>query len=608
MKKRLFLKSIKQFRIKKIFTKNFLIIILLIMVSVVINSLNFYFKINDAVINEISNNTIYSISRVKDVCDSILKSTEILATNMNIQDHVLFYTITDDEDTYKKYELEINKTARMYTFVQDYLDSIYIYSKSCNRIVSNREIAPSDMFKDIGWLDSPRAPDAPVTLISRLKDNVYPRLITVIRDITYGDVIGDESANNIITGTIAVNINAKKLGQMINTAKLENLFILDSKGEIIYSTNEPDSMLSETAVAKEFFHKPTGYTDTINLNGSAMIISVLDSNYYGMKYISLVPATNYSEMLGQTIKYTLENILFAVLIGLLITLIISYKTYQPIAYIKKMLASEAADENDVQITEGELQFIAKNISKSLTRNRQMEDELEKHLSALNKSTFATLQAQINPHFLYNTLENINWLAVKLTNSENKVSATILSLAKMLRYTLDNDGYLVSLEHEVEHTLQYIEILKIRYPDMFTVNWNINENILSYKTIRLLLQPLLENAIQHGIRPKDTFGTIDINGRLSDDNIIIEVIDDGRGMSEDAIRALNIQLEKQLISNSKNIGIKNINQRIKLVFGDKCGLAAARRTDGKTGLIIRLTFYAVNQNFEKPPFGNSENIT
>jgi len=176
-----------------------------------------------------------------------------------------------------------------------------------------------------------------------------------------------------------------------------------------------------------------------------------------------------------------------------------------------------------------------------------------------------LQAQINPHFLYNTLDTVNWLAVK--HNVPEISKIVNSLASILRYSINKGNDVTTVDKELKHVESYITIQKIRFKDKFEVSFNIDKRILHYKTIKLILQPLVENAIIHGIETYEGKGKILINGYLDGEKIVFEVINNGNPIDLDLVN----KLLDSPSEDKDSYGIQNVNERIKLYYGEEYGL-------------------------------------
>ena len=184
-----------------------------------------------------------------------------------------------------------------------------------------------------------------------------------------------------------------------------------------------------------------------------------------------------------------------------------------------------------------------------------------------KSELMALQAQINPHFLYNTLDSIIWMAEWGKNKE--VVLMTSSLAKLLRQSISNQNELVRVEDEVAYTTSYLTIQKMRYKDKLEYEILVDPEILNYKVAKLILQPLVENAIYHGIKYKEGKGKVLVEGFLRDEELILRITDDGIGMSEEKMAHL---FEKRETDSRKNsVGVLNVHERIRLYYGKDYGL-------------------------------------
>lgn len=208
------------------------------------------------------------------------------------------------------------------------------------------------------------------------------------------------------------------------------------------------------------------------------------------------------------------------------------------------------------------------------------------ISLLDKAQNKALQSQMNPHFLYNTLEAINWTTIDLTNGQNDASDMITQLSNMLRYSLDGEQF-ASLEDEVECCKTYIEIMKTRYKDRIEAEWLIQEDIKACKIMKLTLQPIIENAIYHGIKPKRMKGVIRISCELHRETLMIIVTDNGVGMSKDEVTKINNKINNKYLLKKEGIGMYNVNQRLKILYGDAYGIKVVSERNKGTSVTIKL---------------------
>lgn len=164
---------------------------------------------------------------------------------------------------------------------------------------------------------------------------------------------------------------------------------------------------------------------------------------------------------------------------------------------------------------------------------------------------------------------------------------ISALARLLRSALQRTSYLVTVEEELESAKQFIKILELRYQDKLKTVWDIKPEVLPCKMVKLSLQPLLENAVNHGLRSKRYEGVITISGDLIHDTVVISVEDDGVGMEEEQRRKMNDHLKEEYQFDDRHVGIRNVNQRMKLLFGEKYGVVVG--PGKKHGLAVTLVF-------------------
>lgn len=195
-----------------------------------------------------------------------------------------------------------------------------------------------------------------------------------------------------------------------------------------------------------------------------------------------------------------------------------------------------------------------------------------------------MQSQINPHFLYNTLDMINWLSLK--NSTGEVNSAVRALANFYRLSLSGGKDIVTIADELKHVSYYLQIQNIRFGDKIKSVIDVDKDVLEYSIPKITLQPIVENAIHHGILEKpDKTGVITVKGRKIENTIIITVSDDGIGIPEENLKS--IMLYESLSKTGSSYGIKNINERIKLIYGNDYGLNCTSVYGKGTTVEIRL---------------------
>ena len=220
------------------------------------------------------------------------------------------------------------------------------------------------------------------------------------------------------------------------------------------------------------------------------------------------------------------------------------------------------------------------------KEEKLRIEMEKSIKDIE---LKALHYQINPHFINNTLGSINMYAISLLGKKNDISEMVRALSTMLRISLENTDTIISLKDELKHAELYLSIEMRRFPDKFDVIWNMGEDIMECKIVKIVLQPLIENAIYHGIKNLTDKGTIVIEGKKLDELLLISVSDDGLGMQKEEVQRLNDAFRNEAIKESRHIGLVNVNQRLGLYFGDEYGVKVYSEEMVGTKVTIKIPY-------------------
>ena len=217
----------------------------------------------------------------------------------------------------------------------------------------------------------------------------------------------------------------------------------------------------------------------------------------------------------------------------------------------------------------------------VVRIQKLMEKVRQEEITLRKTELKALQAQINPHFLYNTLDAIAWLCEDGRSQDAEDMVT--SLAKLFRISISKGHELITIEKEIQHAESYLRIQKFRYKNQFTYHFDVDEECLGYLCNKITLQPIIENAIYHGINRMVDEGEILIEVHQDQDDIILAVEDNGVGMTEEQCQ----EIMKKERGDRTGIGIKNVNDRIKIYFGEEYGLSITSELDEGTRVTIRM---------------------
>lgn len=259
--------------------------------------------------------------------------------------------------------------------------------------------------------------------------------------------------------------------------------------------------------------------------------------------------------------------------------LVSYENVNAAANMMYIVANHIVEKGLASIYQDELN--KKNIE--LLKQTKIRSELEK---ALKNAELKALQSQLNPHFLFNVLNTIGRLA--LVEGAVKTEETVYSFSEMLRYTLKKSTKMVTLKDALNYIEKYLSIQKIRFPDRLKYIIDIPDHVLDIKMPFMTLQPFVENAVNHGIEPKKEGGYVNIRGKIVGEDLVIEIEDNGIGMSENEIKMiLGQETEHDIRTNSTGIGIKNVNNMLINCFGDEYGIDIMSKKGKGTTVKIKI---------------------
>lgn len=557
--------NIRHFKFNSIFLRTFLFITVLTVIPFIVLSIMFYSNTLKNIREEITLENSYIFDNSVNIIDRTLMEVDTLTSSLASNESTQLYTINNvSTDSFKT----ISRLAKTLPIIYRYIDSIYIYSEPTDTVIMDNNSIPLSDLSDTDWISAYHAVTSPKgTIIPRSKNNVYPQLITIIKPI----YVADEKKGAIIMNINAQSIYNSMLYQQYKDGRLFFLVNADNKiiisSELSYFNTYPDDIGLNTLTIES-----NPKNSVYEINDKNYVVLSGDSTISDYKYISAYPLELYEHKLS-TMKLQIIGILLLLMIIIFIlAYVASVRSYSPLNEIISFLDNSQPPADSIEEEDkNELMYIINSIQTHINDKTKMAEILEERMKLLRKSQYDMLQTQINPHFLYNTLETINWMAYNMSNSENPVSKSLINLASFFRNTLTS-GYFVSIENEIKYTKEYVNILALRYGDLFDIEWDIDESILSYTIIKICLQPIIENAVYHGIKQKNDKGLIKIKGLCDDNNIILIVSDDGVGIEKNALDELNKTLSETSFTNEKShIGLSNVNQRIKIIFGDSYGI-------------------------------------
>ena len=425
-------------------------------------------------------------------------------------------------------------------------------------------------------------------------ENSYSWVISLSRAV---EVTDEGKATQAL---LLINLNYRYFEETFSNVNLGNggyVYLTNDRGDIIWHPKQNE-------IYSGRFNEDNKYAATLkdgitveNLSGKNLTLNVRTIGYTGWKLVGVTP----SAALGvDGIKFRFFVLFVADLFLFLLAMInafISDKISNPIKSLDGSVREIESGNLDVEIVPSgsyEVEHLGKSIKNMLGRIKVLMSDLVAEHNAKRKSEFDTLQSQINPHFLYNTLDIIVWM-IENENSDKAVNI-VTALAKFFRISLSKGKNIITVKDEVEHVRNYLMIQNMRFKNRFEYSIDVDEKVLSYSSLKLMLQPLVENAIYHGMEFMDGDGEIDVKVFKEDNSLYFTITDNGLGMSEDMVETL---LSKDFVSSKKGsgIGVKNVNERIKLYFGSEYGLKVESEPDEGTKITIHLPAVVYGENDE-----------
>lgn len=384
-------------------------------------------------------------------------------------------------------------------------------------------------------------------------------------------------------GVLLVDMDYSAISRLMKQINTQNngqyYYLCDNNGEIIYHTRQ---MQIDNGLFSESSKKAAAYKDGVYdefFEGEHRKVIVNTISYTGWKLVGVIPYSVFTHGMFD-VRY------FIVLLILLMTMmlgvagrVVSVKMSSPILKLNaSVLEYEAGEKPEIYIG-GSMEI--RHLGDSIQRSYEQIDSLMRKIvleqTERRKSELDALQSQINPHFLYNALDSIVWMIEDEKNDE--AVFMISQLAKLFRISLSKGSTIISIRDELQHAQSYMNIQKIRYKNSFTFTQDVDPVIYSFCTVKLILQPILENAINYGVRgmDEDDGGEIKVIGRKQDGNVILSVTDNGIGMSEEEVRFL-LTDNGRVHKHGSGVGLVNINNRIQLLFGKEYGITVVSEPD------------------------------
>ena len=451
------------------------------------------------------------------------------------------------------------------------IDSIVVVPSSGRLVTSEtgRPINPRWVKPDLVGSLSPAR-------IENLFDDRYSWVVSLFEPIAGSSAFVQVDLNYGVINDLCRQVQLGRSGYV---------FIVNSAGDIVYHPRQQliYSNLKTEPIDAILKHQNGELRDRID--GRDRIYSFTTSP---VTRWTVVGVSDANDILSSTsdVEYSVWMVaLGCVLVTVIVAWAISLRISRPIEALRKSMQAVETGNFDVTIAvdaDNEIGLLARDCDIAIRKVRDLLGRNEAEQEHKRRLSLLMLQSQINPHFLYNTLDSIIWM-IELGETYGAIEMTS-SLAKFFRLGISKGSEIISIRHEISHIESYLNIQKMRYKNKLSYSIEVDAALYGYQILKLLLQPLVENALYHGLKAKDGPGTIWIRGCLDGDRVLLTIEDDGVGMSPETLGRLLVADPDEDIEHT---GVRNVHERVQLYFGQGYGLRFQMRNEGGTAVHIEL---------------------
>lgn len=476
-----------------------------------------------------------------------------------------------------------------------YFYSAYIYFNNDNDrfLASDVGLANTSTYFDTDWLYSYK--DSEKSVWCEVRELAPYSFSTPTRVISIYQKLVSSLSPDFDAGVLVVQIDCSKLSSYLQSLSLYNnqlICFLDAEGDILFENKDTDMIKLKALLSSDQASKNDFNMQSVNYENEKQILSIFPaSDKVGWTSLSLIPSNELYEESFQMLLTYLLIIVAALLLSITLAILSAHKDYSRLEMIldtlnnagKETLAPNMPHPSRSYDPYG---YIIKNILEMFIEQNYLRVQVSEKKYKIKLMEMQALQQQINPHFLFNTLHTIYWEALRMTQGTNPCSNMISDLSELMEYALSKPEEQVELKDEISYLTHYLNIQKIRYEDKLNVVWDIDENAVIYLVPKMILQPLVENAIYHGIKEKPSKSTLKIKVYYRYTHLSIQIIDSGIGMKKEKRNALQEQLTK-ITEPDSHIGLLNTNKRLAFAFENAYSIKLWSKEGAGTSIILNI---------------------
>ena len=560
--------------------QSLLLIVGIAVLSFMIISIN---QTNQTVKNTSAEYTSQLIQMVNENIEDYIGNMEniahIVTGNSDVRNFL--YTVNDDETVHNTYSQKVAEQFKTLKETRNDIYNIGILGNDGRYMINDRYTVMNihANLEEQEWYYKAKRGQEVISSshVQNIVENEYHWVVTLSREIP--NLLDPEK-----NGVFFVDLNYSSISNLceeINLGTKGYVFILDDQGNLVY---HPKQQLIYSGLWEENLDTVMNATEKeIYSPDGTRLFTISKSEKTGW---TVVGVTYMDEMLSGTKRIRVMYYLMAVIligVAFLLSILLSDMITMPLRKLRESMKSVENGNFDLEIEEpqtgDEISDLFRGFKIMILKIRQLMEHGIQEQREKRKMELNALQAQINPHFLYNTLDSIIWMAED--GDTRDVVLMTSALARLLRKSISNKNETVMLSEEIEYTRSYLTIQKMRYKDKLEYEIDVDSSIHHAEIVKLIVQPLVENSIYHGIKNKEKGkGMVRIEGRYEDDEIVIRISDNGVGMTPE-------QLKHVFDTKRNGVGVQNVQHRIQLYYGTDYGLSFESVENVGTTVTIRL---------------------
>lgn len=556
--------------------------------------------------NELDKNNQQLLSQIQEAMDTVRRDAENLMLRIMVDADVNSFFSYPSANVNSFQDVNTRKVIHenMAKWIWDMpLHSIVIYTEATDRILSSdygsslRIHHPESNL--MGLIQDLDLPNGKVAYVLREKKGLTATQQEPILCLT---LICRKNIGVGQYGYCFINIKLDSLLEIIqqwNLDPLSDLMLADGSGHILIDSGKQydDGHFADLNLNPQQIESiMTIGTGTFNteIDGDIMRLSWMKSSFDEMRYLRLIPYSHYATLLTHLVYTTLITLFAGSAVVLIVSYILARYAYRPIRLITQAVDNPSPEHGSIQADE-ETRYILMKLLLANDQNIQLEKKNLQQFEDLRHAQANVLQAQITPHFLYNALQSIQMMVLMETgNPKSPAAEAVLALSGITRSILQKGVDTVNLQEEIRYLEKYIYLKKLSYPDRLQVEIHVPDSLMHWNVPKLCLQPLLENVILHGM-PEHGVCRAVISGNVENDRLIISLNDNGPGMSDEQMQDFNQLTNQDVIFRNQHVGLINLAQRLKLLYGNQGGMLLSRSQLG--GLCV--TFFLPCQKTDSP---------